>query len=43
MWRLAVSALQVLAWIAAIILTAPVRRREVPEALGADDEELVET
>jgi hypothetical protein len=33
-----------LAWIAAIILTAPVRRREVPEALGADDEEeLVET
>jgi hypothetical protein len=38
-WRLAVSALQVFAWVAAIILTAPVRRRPVPEALGADDEE----
>ncbi len=41
-WRLGVSAVQVLVWIAAIILTAPVRRRRVPEALG-DDEELVET
>jgi hypothetical protein len=38
-WRQAVSALQVLAWVAAIILTAPVRRRPVPEALGTDDEE----
>ena len=43
LWRLAVSALQVFAWIAAIILTAPVRRRPVPEALGDDEEELVET
>ena len=43
LWRLAVSAGQVFAWIAAIILTAPVRRRPVPEALGADEEELVET
>ncbi len=43
LWRLGVSALQMFAWIAAIILTAPVRRRHVPEALGADDEELAET
>ena len=44
LWRLAVSALQVFAWAAAIILTAPVRRRPAPEALGAEDEEeLVET
>jgi GT2 family glycosyltransferase len=42
LWRLAVSGLQVLAWVAAIILTAPVRRRPVPEALDAEDEELVE-
>jgi hypothetical protein len=32
----------VFAWGAAIILTAPVRRRELPEALDADDEELVD-
>jgi hypothetical protein len=43
-WRLGVSALQTLSWIAAIVLTAPVRRRHVPEALGTDDdEELVES
>jgi hypothetical protein len=42
LWRLGLSAAQMLAWIAAIILTAPVRRRPVPEALG-DEEELVET
>ncbi|MFZ0139912.1 MAG: glycosyltransferase [Aeromicrobium sp.] len=43
LWGLAVSGVQVLAWVAAIIFTAPVRRRPVPEALGAEDEELVET
>jgi hypothetical protein len=45
-WRLGVSALQVFAWAAAIILTAPVRRRHVPDALGDDEEaeeELVTT
>jgi hypothetical protein len=41
-WRLGVSAAQMLVWIAAIILTAPVRRRHVPEALGDDEEELAE-
>ncbi|MGA9101518.1 glycosyltransferase family 2 protein [Aeromicrobium sp.] len=38
LWRLAVSALQMFVWVAAIILTAPVRRRQVPETLGDDEE-----
>jgi hypothetical protein len=42
LWRLGVSAAQMLVWIAAIILTAPVRRRHVPEALGDAEEELAE-
>ena len=42
LWRLAVSAAQMLLWIAAIILTAPVRRRHDPEALGDDEDEPAE-
>jgi hypothetical protein len=38
-WRLGVAAAQVIVWLAAIILTAPVRRRRMPDALGDDDEE----
>jgi hypothetical protein len=39
LWRVGVSAAQMLVWIAAIILTAPVRRRQVPEALSDEEEE----
>jgi hypothetical protein len=42
MWRWGIATLQALAWAAAIVLTAPVRRRRLPEALG-DEQELVET
>ncbi len=38
-WRWGVATLQALLWVAAIILTAPVRRRHVPEAL---DDEMVD-
>ncbi len=37
-WHPIVGVLQVLAWIAAIVLTAPVRRREVEPAIEDEDE-----
>ncbi len=39
-WRWGLASLQAFTWVAAIVLTAPVRRRHVPEALG--DEELID-
>ena len=43
-WHRALIAVQALAWLVAIVLTAPVRRRTAPDPLGdaeADQEEEV--
>jgi hypothetical protein len=40
-WRWGLAAAEIFVWVAAIILTAPVRRRRIPDALG--DEEEVES
>ncbi|WP_159085891.1 glycosyltransferase family 2 protein [Aeromicrobium chenweiae] len=39
LWHPVVTGLQVLAWLVAIVLTLPVRRRSGPDALAADEEE----
>ncbi len=36
-WRWGLAAVQVVVWVAAIVLTAPVRRRVVPEALDTEE------
>jgi MFS family permease len=40
-WHRALIAVQALAWLVAIVLTAPVRRRAAPEPLGEGEEEEV--
>ncbi|MET0766675.1 MAG: hypothetical protein ABWY50_03440, partial [Aeromicrobium sp.] len=39
-WHRGLTIVQILLWLGAIVLTAPVRRRPTPEPLSSEDEEV---